>query len=84
VGRRKISGTGTLRGKERKDMLFEGGYKNDRFLELHYRNEDEGVIQFGTLIFELSDEGSILIGKFLGFGPKYRKLVAGSVEMKKD
>jgi hypothetical protein len=83
AGRKKISGSGTLKGPRRMYILFEGGYRNDRFLELMYRNEKDEVIQFGTLIFELHPESSKLKGRFVGYGPLSEKLVSGEVEMEK-
>jgi hypothetical protein len=82
VGRKKISGTGTIGFNKGKVSLY-GGYRNDRFLKLDYQNIDNEIIQFGTIILELSPDNESLNGEFLGYGPKAKKIVAGNIEMKK-
>ncbi|MCB0541165.1 MAG: hypothetical protein KDE33_26900, partial [Bacteroidetes bacterium] len=54
--------------KNEKTFIFKGGFRHERFLVLDYYNPDEKVIQFGRLIFELSSNGKILRGSYVGYG----------------
>ena len=84
VRRRKISGTGIIRGVPDKLVVLEGGYRNDRFLKMDYHNQNKGIIQFGSFIFELSANNSELNGEFLGFGPNTQKIISGKVSLTKQ
>lgn len=93
VGKRHIEGTFTISFVDRfgnkvtMDLQVFDGYFHDNFLEARYkclpRKGQAGVIQFGSLILELSMDGNSLIGAFCGAGHLSKRVVWGPVELTK-
>lgn len=67
-------------------MDITGSLLNDRFFKVEYRSQyqgKEGFIQFGYGLLELSMNGHILKGAFVGIGPVSGRIIDGTVEIKK-
>jgi len=64
-------------------LPFEGGFVSDRFLLLNFEDPISGKIQFGSLLLELSDDGSTLKGVDVGVGYSSGRIVTGDVEFRK-
>jgi hypothetical protein len=60
-----------------------GGFQNDRFLKLDYKNEDLTKYHFGSIILEMTDTADQLIGAGVGYGPWSKKAVYGTYELHK-
>lgn len=67
-------------------MLFSGRFRLEtQFIQLDYRNEDPGIIHFGTCIMELSKEANALEGQFVGCSPVDDvELISGTLTFTKD
>lgn len=88
-GWRTVKGTGvlqtTLDGEERLNRFYlRGGFLFDRFLRMEYKNEKGHVVQFGSVVLELSPEGNELNGRYAGYGVISVDNVSGTVKLKKD
>lgn len=70
-------------GTERK-LNVVGGFIQDRYLSLHYRNRHNAILQHGSILLELSGDNTTLTGDFQGVGPISGKIVIGSIELKKQ
>lgn len=64
-------------------LIVEGGFRDERFLSLSYKNKQGEIMQFGYMMFELSPNGKNLKGKFLGFGPESEQVISGDTILKK-
>lgn len=62
---------------------FKGPFRHNRFAHLEYCNADGSVLQFGTLVVELSDGGLELTGKFVGYGSRSGRIIHGNVRFEK-
>lgn len=84
IVRKKIKGTGFFTW-EKKDIELElvGGYINESFLKLDYRDNDETVFRYGSIILEVTPDNRELKGRFVGFGTEKLGLIHGEVTMKK-
>lgn len=73
--------TGILSREENFD--FQGGFLYDRFLQLNYVSTDSSKVQFGSIIFELSQDGDrhVLSGRYVGYGAISKCIIAGSVNL---
>jgi hypothetical protein len=86
VGRKVVKGTSHFslivenEAPRGADLSLYGGFIPDRFLTLNYMNKEKAQ-QFGYLILELSPDGNQLEGRFVGYGPRAKKLVHGTVEL---
>lgn len=87
---RTVRGKGTVRGhlpsgeEISEPIVLVGGFVHDKFLKMEYEMEAQlGSIQFGYTLLELSPNGHILDGLFLGHGATSRILVSGSVHLQK-
>jgi hypothetical protein len=86
---RAIQGEGTIERamqneKFSMDGTFTGRFIHDRFLKADYQIKNQpGVVQFGCMLAELSPNGHLLTGHFLGFGALSQKIVWGTVEVRK-
>jgi len=73
--------------KEAKDevhhLVIKGGLFENRFVKIEYKNKDKNVLQFGIMLMELMPTGNHLIGRFTGFGHITRRVIYGSIELKK-
>lgn len=66
-------------------LTMYGGLAHDRFLKLEYISQAQpGSIQFGFALFELSTNGQVLRGRFVGYASTYTgDIVSGTVELKR-
>ena len=60
-----------------------GGFVQDRYLSLHYKNEVESKLQHGNIILLLGGNNESLTGDFIGVGPSSEKIVIGTIELTK-
>jgi hypothetical protein len=65
-------------------FVSSGGFLHDRFIRFNYNSEVSGVVQFGSIILEMSNDTKSLEGRFLGFGVVTNGLVFGTLRMKKQ
>jgi hypothetical protein len=84
-----VSGTGGFRatffGNDYEcNLVVRGGFLFERFLRFAYQNSDESIVQFGSMTLELDDDYLSLKGRFLGYGSVAKRLVYGSIELKKQ
>jgi len=83
-GRKTVTGTVDIESRDLKVTLdLRGGFLSDRFFKMDYRNAHPDILQFGSLLFELSATGRELNGHFVGYGYKTQKVISGKVKMKK-
>lgn len=61
------------------NLKFTGGFYHERFIKFDYKNEDEGVIQFGSSIIDLSADGRTMTGSYVGYGAGTNEIVTGNV-----
>lgn len=60
-----------------------GKFIFDRYLQLNYVSKDEGAVQFGSIVGELSATGKSARGRFVGYGAWSEKIITGSAELEK-
>ncbi len=63
---------------------FTGAFKNERFLKLEYQNKDSNVVNFGTIILELSSTGKSLNGRYVGHGHINERILDGEILVDKS
>lgn len=81
---RFIKGKAIYELNDRKGYIsFVGGFYDQHYLMINYRNKDRKVIQYGFAMFKFSSHANELIGKFLGYGHISEQLVSGNVVLKK-
>jgi len=90
VSGRKITGAAELRfvlkGQDRHLVLrLVGGFLHDKFLKLDYtKKNNDGSIQFGSLIVELSSDARTLHGEYVGYGSITNAIVSGAISLSKE
>jgi hypothetical protein len=88
AARKRVSGTATfditIMGKAH-HLAFHlsGGFLYETYLQLQYRDDTPGVIHFGSIIAELSADGSQFVGRFVGYGHLSGQIVYGDVSLTK-
>ncbi len=65
------------------EFVCQGGFFHDRFLQLNYLSRNDGRIQFGSAILELSPSGETLQGKYIGYGAFSREIVTGNLQLRR-
>jgi hypothetical protein len=61
-----------------------GGFLHDQFLKLDYtKKDDDGAIQFGTLVVELGADARTMVGRYVGYGSISDRIVSGEMSLKK-
>ena len=81
---KEVNGIADLRfpfhGKDHHLVLsLKGGFLYERFLKLDYKKDNEGVIQFGSLIIEFAEDSETLKGKYSGYGSLTKSIVSGEI-----
>ncbi len=85
-----VRGRGKLTYKDKgrtitKHLFIQGEFVYESFLRLRYELKDQpGAIQFGHVILQLSSDGTILDGKFLGFSAINGGIAEGTVYTERD
>lgn len=74
---RRIIGTGVISSDNMHHVELEGSFRNDRFLKMDYRNNELGVVQFGSFVFQLSGDSRQLQGLFVGYGHLSESIIHG-------
>ena len=85
TSRKLVIGEGTYRlpDDSQARFRFSGGFLHDRFLRFNYTSAEAGVIQFGSIILELSPDAKEFRGRFQGFGVQTKRMVYGDVVLRK-
>lgn len=85
TSRKLVIGEGTYRlpDDSQARFRFSGGFLHDRFLRFNYTSAEDGVIQFGSVILELSSDAKEFRGRFQGFGVRSQRMVYGDVVLRK-
>jgi len=87
VGRKKIKGVAIVNQhyfKNSVTLLLTGGYRDERFVSLSYKNQKKSVIQFGHMLLELIPNGKKLKGRVLGFGHESEQIVIAELNLQRD
>ena len=74
--------TGTLEYTDEKGDVrldINGRANSDRTITLDYRNDNNNVVQHGTIVLSLDPRAQQLTGGFAGFGPLTKDMIFGSV-----
>ena len=66
------------------DFDVTGNLTYERFLQVNHSSKDQGVIQFGSMIFELDSAGRRMKGKYIGYGALSESIVAGTAVFTKE
>lgn len=78
----KIEGEGFFEWEARSiKLLIEGGYIDDYYIKLEYKDADYTVLRYGTIFFQISPDAKKLAGKFLGYAAEKGGLIYGNMEM---
>lgn len=70
-------------GEIEANLILNGGVYESRFLRLNYINRNTAFLHFGTFIIEIQPNPNFLLGKFAGYGAFSKKVVSGTLELKK-
>jgi hypothetical protein len=62
---------------------IEGSFMLERFLQLEYKNVIRSQIQFGSIIFELDSDPSLISGRYLGYGVESKQIIYGTLKLQK-
>ena len=62
---------------------FVGGFYNEHYLMMKYRNKHRKIIQYGLGMFKFGARANDLDGRFLGYGHLSEDLVSGYLTLKK-
>lgn len=86
--RRNTQGEGVLRVALQNNAFtthvrVKGKFVYERFLKLEYEFE-QGVMQFGFVLLELSPDGNTLEGRWMGFGALSQSLIYGTMRLRKQ
>jgi hypothetical protein len=61
-----------------------GGFLDNRFLRLQYETNDGSALQFGSILAELSPDGSVISGRYLGYGAYSGKIIGGTIDLRRQ
>ncbi len=83
--KREFTGTIAVIAPDGQDVEFTltGGFLYDRFCQFSYFAIDPGRVQFGTIIMELDEIGSLMSGNWIGYGAYSKKIVNGALTVHK-
>jgi hypothetical protein len=78
---------GNLLVLEPATLDIEGGYYENRFLQLNYKNPNESL-QFGYIVIDLYEnsikaDDHFIKGLLIGYGPRSKKIINGEIILKK-
>jgi hypothetical protein len=65
------------------DLILEGGFYNDSYLQFAYRSTDPVRKQMGVVVLRLMPRGDSMEGHYAGFSPVRAAFVVGKVELHK-
>ena len=87
----KVSNSGSIKGQmiipyenESFRLKCVGGFYSMRFIKMEYENHNKAILQFGSMVFKLSDDCNKFEGYFVGYGHISKNLIAGSMVFTKD
>ena len=64
-------------------LRLRGGFYTDRLLKLEYKDQTPAVLQFGTMVLELSPRADELEGELVGYGSLSKRVIHGMVKLVK-
>jgi hypothetical protein len=64
-------------------LLISGGYIDDYYLKLEYKDADYLILRYGTIFFQISPNARKIVGRFLGYAAEREGLIYGKIEMSK-
>jgi hypothetical protein len=80
----EVKGTGHFEWEDRlTELLILGGYIDDYYLKLEYKDADPMILRYGTIIFEISPDASTIEGWFVGYAAEMKGLIHGEIKMRK-
>ncbi|HVJ68737.1 MAG TPA: helix-turn-helix transcriptional regulator [Caulifigura sp.] len=56
-------------------------YRVDRYLQVECETDNPAILNFNTWILQMNPEGDTLTGRYVGFGPRTRDLVFGTLTL---
>ena len=59
-------------------VMYDGVFDRD-ILKIEYKNKSPYIFQSGSVIAEMDPRGNELRGKFVGYSPSQKKIIAGEV-----
>jgi hypothetical protein len=60
-------------------IIIYNGVFNGRILKIDYRNSKPRIFQYGAAVLLMNNEGTQLAGTYVGFSPKFDKVVCGDI-----
>jgi hypothetical protein len=80
----KVEGDGLFEWEGRSTtLLITGGYVDDYYLKLEYKDADYSILRYGTIFFQISPDVRKITGRFLGYAAEREGLIYGKIEMSK-
>jgi hypothetical protein len=80
----KVGGKGFFEWDGRPtELQISGGYVDDSYLKLEYKDADYTILRYGTIFFQISPDARNLVGRFLGYAAERGGLIYGEVKMAK-
>lgn len=78
----KVEGEGFFEWEGRPiKLLISGGYIDDYYVKLEYKDADYTVLRYGTIFFQISPDAKKLDGKFLGYAAERGGLIYGDTRV---
>ena len=65
------------------NLKLSGGFIDDNYIQIDYKDEDFRVLRYGTFFFRISDNSENLTGRFLGYAAEVGNLIYGEAKAKK-
>jgi hypothetical protein len=62
-------------------LKMTGGFCNEDLIQLTYRSADSARVQYGVILFKLSDSADKLYGHYAGFSPTRGCLIVGQFQL---
>ena len=82
---RKVLGeanvTAPTLGQLQNKLVLTGGFCNENLIQLSYRSADPARVQYGVVLFRLSDSADQLAGNYAGFSPLRGCLIVGKFDL---
>jgi len=78
----KVEGEGYFEWEGRATkVLITGGYIDDYYLKLEYKDADYRILRYGTFLLQISPDVRRIVGRFLGYAAEKEGLIYGKIEL---
>lgn len=67
----------------RLEFVLLATFRHSQFVKLEYWSDDTGMIQFGTMVLRMNDQGNELRGRLVGYGSVSEAVISGLAVFKK-